>query len=171
MTLRTPWAIERYPVSLEICPVAIACIYYTYTSESTSTSTSTSTSAVHVQVYIYLHIYNIYCIYIHTHTHGCLHVLFHVFLNPCKSIQKYWCWLYLFISKCMYVCIYMYVYVYIYICLSLHPHRTILCGSLSVCYIAVATPETILKLKMSQTHASGWLTVLDGFGSTIHQIL
>ena len=51
--------------------------------------------------------------------------------------------------------IYMYVYVYIYICLSLHPHRTILCGSLSDCYIAVATPETILKLKMSQTHASG----------------
>ena len=120
-------------------------------------------------IYIYLHIYNIYCIYIHTHTHGCLHVLFHVFLNPCKSIQKYWFWLYLFISKCMYVCIY--ICMCIYICLSLHPHRTILCGSLSVCYIAVATPETILKLKMSQTHASGWLTVLDGFGSTIHQIL
>ena len=65
-------------------------------------------------IYIYLHIYNIYCIYIHTHTHGCLHVLFHVFLNPCKSIQKYWCWLYLFISKCMYVYIYVCVCVYIY---------------------------------------------------------
>ena len=53
----------------------------------------------------------------------------------------------MYIYICMCMCI--------YICLSLHPHRTILCGSLSVCYIAVATPETILKLKMSQTHASG----------------